>query len=543
MNLRAAAPDRSADLSSRLAAIIQSSDDAIVSVDVQGTITSWNPTAWRMYGYTEDEAVGRSIALIVPPARRDEADDVLRRVLRGDLVEHFETTRQRKDGRELFVSLAVSPIRNARGEIIGASKIARDITAWKRQSVRAAFFADMGSILSSSLEYEATLANIARLAVTTLPGTIGAFADYSLVDIVEPNGELRRVAAAHGDPRLEPLLEQARRYAPDPERSLLARPLRTGLPLHLPVVTSEEVNALSRDSEHTRIMMALAPTTLITVPLTARGHTFGLFTVVRSERRNSFDTEDLAFALEVGRRAALAVDNARLYAEARQAVGTREQVLAIVSHDLRNALSAIATSARLLQAPAASEEQRTRRVQTIIRVCDRMGRLMQDLLDASRLQAGHALTVHTQPTEVVPLLRDSCEVHRLQAEDRLVTVECACDAPVPPVMADAPRIMQVLSNLVGNAIKFTPEGGTITLAATPIGSEVEITVSDTGPGIRAEDTSRIFERYWQATDTASLGTGLGLPIARGIVEAHGGRIWAESRAGVGATFHFTLPVA
>jgi PAS domain S-box-containing protein len=530
------------ELSARLAAIVESSDDAIISKDLNGVIMSWNPAAERMFGYTASEAIGRSIRMIIPEARQGEEDDVLSRIVRGEAVDHFETFRRRKDGSEICISLTVSPVRDGAGVVVGASKTARDITAQKRESHRAAFFADMGQILSATLDYTVTLRNIVRLA-TSRVGDGAPFSDYAIVDIEQADQTMKRVAAGHRDPEKERLLEAARRYAPDPDGSLLARPLRTGQPMLLASLTSSDLDALSRDPEHTRIMKALAPKSLITVPLTARGQTFGLFTIVRSESPARFDHEDLMFAAEIGRRAALAVDNARLYAESQNAVRTRDHVLAVVSHDLRNALGVIATSARLLLSGSGEEQQRTRRAETIIRACDRMNRLMRDLLDASRLQAGHVLTIDPSRQDVAPILREACESVLAPADQKLIAIECDISSEAPPVLADRGRVLQVLSNLLSNALKFTPDGGTITVRAERQHEMVQLSVADTGPGVRVEDLTRIFERFFQATGTATQGTGLGLAIAKGIVEAHGGRIWVESQAGIGATFHFTLPIA
>jgi PAS domain S-box-containing protein len=529
-------------LSARLAAIVESSDDAIVSKDLNGTIMSWNPAAERMFGYSAAEAIGRSIRMIIPQERQGEEDNVLGRIVRGEVVDHFETVRRRKDGSEICISLTVSPVRDSSGRVIGASKTARDITARKRESQRAAFFADMGPILSSSLDHEETLRNIAQL-VTTGGDERGPFADYAIVDIRESDSRLRRVAAAHRNPQKLPFLEQARRYAPDPAGSLLARPLRTGQPLLIASLTSRDLESLSLEPEHTKIMRELAPKSLITVPLTARGHTFGLFTVVRSESTERFDHEDLAFASEISRRAALAVDNARLYTESQHAVRTRDHVLAVVSHDLRNALGVIATSARLLLSASADEQQRGRRAETIIRACDRMNRLMQDLLDASRLHAGHVLSIEASRQEIAPMVQEACEIFRAAAEQKLISLECQIADAAPAVIADRDRVLQVLSNLLSNALKFTPEGGSITVRAHTDAEMVRISVADTGPGVRSEDLLRIFERFFQAHSTATQGTGLGLAIAKGIVEAHGGRIWVDSKPGIGATFYFTLPIA
>jgi PAS domain S-box-containing protein len=529
--------------SARLAAIVQSSDDAIVSKDVNGTIMSWNPAAERMFGYTAAEAVGKSIRIIIPEDRQTEEDDVLARIVRGQLVDHFETVRRRKDGTDIFVSVTVSPVFDQQGRIIGASKIARDITEQKRASERSAFLVDMAALLAGSLDYEVTLRSIARLSTTPFPGATYSFADYALIDILERDGTLRRIAAAHRDSRQEHLLEQARGYAPDREGSPLARPLRTGQPILVSNISENDMRSMSRGPDHLRIMRELGPKSLIGVPLTARGATFGIFTLLRTQVGQPYTNADLLFAVEIAQRAALFADNARLYAESQQAVRAREHVLAIVSHDFRNALGVIGTSAQLLSVSTTDEEQRKRRLQTLVRVSHRMTRLVQDLLDVSKLQAGHTLSVNATEHDVRPLVQEACDSYRGLMEEKFIALECVPPESLLTVLADRDRILQVLTNLVGNAVKFTPEGGTVGVSATAIDGEVEFCVSDTGPGIRTEEVEHIFDRFWQAAGTASLGTGLGLPIAKGIVEAHGGRIWVESRPGIGTTFYFTIPAA
>ena len=525
----------------RLAAIVESSDDAIVSKDLSGIVTSWNPAAERLFGYRAAEVVGKSIRIIIPESRQFEEDEVLRRIVRGEAVEHFETVRRRKDGTAVPVSLTVSPIFDRSGAVIGASKIARDITLHTRERERAAFFADMGPLLAASPEYATTLANLARLTTESHSGAVPAFADYSLIDILDDDGRLRRVATAHRIRDKEPLLDRARQFAPDTLHSPLSRPLRTGQPLLLPRVTALDIDQISGGPQHTELMRALGAHSLITVPLTARGVTFGLITFVRAERPEAYDRDDLAFAVEIARHAALAVDNARLYTMSRQALQSREQVLAIVSHDFRNAVGAIATSTRLLLDADGSEEQRRRRLQTILRVCDRMTRLVRDLLDVARLEGGHLLNVEPSVNDPILLLKEACESSRGQTEEKMLSLRCEFPGPLPQVWADHDRVLQVLSNLIGNAVKFTPEGGNVIVRAEAIDDSVRFSIADSGPGIRSEEVGRIFERFWQASRTASLGTGLGLPIAKGIVEAHGGKIWVESEPGIGTTFSFTLP--
>lgn len=234
---------------------------------------------------------------------------------------------------------------------------------------------------------------------------------------------------------------------------------------------------------------------------------------------------------------------ARMEAEA--AVRDRDQVLRVVSHDLKNPLHTIGMVAKLLLDLSLSDGERQKQLEILQRTIDRMNRLVRDLLDATRVQSGHGIPLVAEPVDVVPLIADAIDAFRDQARDhgqRLV--DEVADA-LPPVLADRDRLLQVFSNLIGNALKFTPEGGRVSIRAEARGeTNVRFSVTDTGPGIPSESIPHLFELFWQARDRrATLGTGLGLSIARGIVESHGGRISVESTPGEGSTFTFTVPVA
>jgi signal transduction histidine kinase len=232
-----------------------------------------------------------------------------------------------------------------------------------------------------------------------------------------------------------------------------------------------------------------------------------------------------------------------MYTASREALNSREQVLAVVSHDFRNALAAIAASARMLQDGVGDATARGKRLETIVRVCDRTLRLVHDLLDVTRLQAGKGLSVSPVELDIRPLLQEACEIAQAQSERKGVSLRCELPDSLPRVRADYPRLLQVMANLIGNAVKFTPEGGSIVVRAEASDGLVQLSIADNGPGIPHADVPFIFERFWQARRTAAMGTGLGLPIARGIVEAHGGKIWVDSQPGAGAVFSFTLPAA
>ena len=262
------------------------------------------------------------------------------------------------------------------------------------------------------------------------------------------------------------------------------------------------------------------------------GRTDALATGARAERRR------IVAETSSDRYAALAAENARLYEQAQHAVRAREQLLAIVSHDLRSPLGTIVMAADLL----ATTDAPPRAVGSIQRAATRMLRLIEDLLDFASIESGR-LTMRRQPLDPRSLIEETLASFEgvTQAKGQQLTAKG--EPQLPQIYCDADRILQVFSNLIGNATKVVPEGGTITLQAQTRGHEVLFAVSDSGPGIGAQDLPRLFDRYWRSDEAEYRGTGLGLAIARGIVDAHGGRIWVESELGHGATFYFTIPTA
>jgi signal transduction histidine kinase len=257
-----------------------------------------------------------------------------------------------------------------------------------------------------------------------------------------------------------------------------------------------------------------------------------------------FGEPEVALAEELGRRAAMAVENARLFGEARAATEARQHTLAVVAHDLRNPLTAIRMEAEMISAmlqPTASAYERDG-LKRIHGMTGRMDGLIQDLLEVSRMERG-SLALETFPRDPAALLAEAAGALRpLTSAHGLQLVVRTADH-LPAVQADGARVVQIVGNLVGNAVKFTPKGGTVTLACEPAEGEVRFEVADTGPGIPPEQVPHIFGAFWQARHADRRGLGLGLSIARGLVEAHGGRIWVESEPGHGASFVFTLPLA
>jgi signal transduction histidine kinase/DNA-binding response OmpR family regulator len=400
---------------------------------------------------------------------------------------------------------------------------------------RAAFLAEASRVLASSFDTSTTLAQLARLAVPEL-------ADLCIVDVAADDDAYRQVGAAHVDPEKEGLL----RSVASGERTRnhpLARMFAGGEAVLLSEVSDEFIAQIGGGRAVEELVGVIGPRSAMVVPLRAGDRPIGGLTLVSSESGRRYGADDLALAQELAHRAALAVENAQLFAQAQAATRARDEMLAVVAHDLRNPLSTISLGAELLldttPEDAANAFQR-RHLGTVKRSAERMNRLIQDLLDVSRITGGK-MTLSPKDEDASLLMAEAAAMLRPLAEARGITFQTRGTKELPRLRVDGARVMQVISNLVGNALKFTPEGGSVTLAAAHEGGEVRISVIDTGSGISPEQLPHVFGRFWQANDADRRGLGLGLTIARGIVEAHGGRIWVESEVGAGSIFHFTLP--
>jgi K+-sensing histidine kinase KdpD len=398
--------------------------------------------------------------------------------------------------------------------------------------VRASFLAEVSRVLASSFDYETTLARVARLAVSFL-------ADYCAFDLVEGDG-LRRVVVAHADATKEPIIRELDRFPPDrtwPDDPVL-RALDTGRAQLVVRGAAHAPDPAKRSPEYARLIHWLAPKSALFAPMLGPEGALGVMTLVSSDPGRTYGREDLAFALDLAGRTALAISNAQLYHEARQATRARDEVLAVVAHDLRNPIGAVLNGTELLL-----ELEPTARQRHFLEVVHSSARstlrIIDELLDVTRIDARRIepslswSSVHTLVDEAIALLGPL-------AEARGIALAAEYTATDVPVLADESIILRVFSNLIGNAIKHTPSGGRIVVQAAATTSEVVFTVMDTGPGIAADQLPHIFGRFWQGRAGDRDGLGLGLAIAKGLVEAHGGRIWAESPPGRGARFHFTV---
>ncbi|MGW8369571.1 MAG: GAF domain-containing sensor histidine kinase [Gammaproteobacteria bacterium] len=284
---------------------------------------------------------------------------------------------------------------------------------------------------------------------------------------------------------------------------------------------------------------ALAPRSVLIVPLKARGRILGAIALgATDDSGRQFGEEDLNIATELANRAALLVDNARLYAEATAAVRARDDLMAVVSHDLRDPLQAITAATELLSRERGGDSRES--IHTIGVASAQMQSLIEDLLDVTRIESGR-LTIEKKRVDLRHLAARMRTLFQSQADAKRVRFRCSVSEDVPVVMADDRRVEQVLSNLIGNALKSVDAGGAIELGAEPVDGAVRVFVADDGRGIAAHDLDRIFDRFWRQDQTQGMGAGLGLTVAKGIIEAHGSTIEVTSTLGAGSRFSFALP--
>jgi PAS domain S-box-containing protein len=448
-----------------------------------------------MFGYTKAEVVGQSIRVIVPPELYADEEDVLRRIRAGKGVDHYDTVCIRKDGHRLDVSVTVSPVATPDGRIIGVSKIARDITERRRLERDARHFAALvessdDAIISKDLTGVITSWNVAaeRMFGFTAAEMVGQ--------------SIRRLIP--GDRQQE-------------EDEVLSR-----------IQRGERV-------EHYETVRQRKDGTFVPVSLTV--------SPIRSQDGAVVGASKIA--RDVSERERAGEERQRLLTIAREASRLKDEFLATLSHELRTPLNAIVGYVRMLQSGLLTGEKRTRALDTVARNVTSLTQIVEDVLDVSRIAAGK-IRLNVQSLDLPVVMHDALATVMPAAEAKGVRIQSIVEPDIGPVSGDPERLQQVMWNLLSNAVKFTPRGGRVQVRLQRVNSHIEISVSDSGVGIREDFLPHLFERFRQADSTTTRahgGLGLGLAIARQIVELHGGTIHAFSGGeGKGATFRIELPV-
>ncbi|XHF15140.1 GAF domain-containing sensor histidine kinase [Archangium gephyra] len=409
----------------------------------------------------------------------------------------------------------------------------RDITARKRAERTQAFLIEAGTVLSQSLDVTTTLKKLTSLAVRHL-------CDYCMVDLLGEDGQLHRLELAAREPELQALIERARPYPPlMGSGSPLDRALESGEAVAVPELTPAWLDASARNAEHRAILEALGPKSVALVPLMARGRKLGIINLAWTRPHTSELATDLEVAKGLADRAAVAIDNARLYQQAQEAIRVREDVVAIVSHDLRNPLNAISLSATLLEREALNERT-SKTAHRITAAADRATGMIRDLLDFTQARVGGGIPIHPQPLDFHEHVRRVVEEVRLAWPGRRIDIQASGEGRGK---ADEGRLAQVVTNLVGNALQHSPPGTPVRVSTQGVDSSLVLEVHNEGPPIPAEVQPTLFEPYRQGAEAGPRrgSLGLGLYITRQIVLGHGGAVNVRSSAEDGTTFTVRLP--
>lgn len=520
-----------------LAAIVNTSDDTILSKTLGGIITSWNKAAERMFGYTQEEAIGKHISLLIPPSRLKEEEYIIGEVAQGNKVEHFETIRLTKEGKEIAISLSVSPVKDSSGKIIGASKIARDITGqkeavetYKRYTERLVIINHIVKLVSEELDLNKILQKVTD-ATTQLTGAqFGAFF-YNKVDIsgesfmlytlsgapkeaFEKFGMPRNTAVFHttfsgqGVVRVDDITKDARYGLSSPH---------FGMPKgHLPVVSYLAVPVISRSGE------------------VIGGLFFG------HPEPAMFTKEHEELVVPIAAQAAIGLDNAKLYEEIKALNEKKDEFIGLASHELKTPLTSITGYLQILDR-LKSDDNSGKFVTKTIQQVKKLTALVSDLLDVSKIEAGK-LQLLREKFNIRTTLEDAIELIQHSHNTHEITLHSSIDAL--EVHGDTHRIEQVIINLLTNAIKYSYLANKVEVFLTQTDDEVKIGVKDYGIGIAPEKLSQVFSRFYRVEELNPhiSGLGIGLYISHEIISRHNGKLWVESVLDKGSIFWFTLPL-
>jgi PAS domain S-box-containing protein len=551
-----------------LAAIVASSEDAIVSKTLEGIVTSWNAAAERLFGYSSAEMVGQSILRIIPAEKHAEEAEILAKIRAGQRIERYETVRVHKSGRRLELSLTISPVKDAAGRVVGAAKIAHDIArrremehALKEEAAALETLNEVGQAVASQLDLGRIVQLVTDAATHLTGAAFGAFfynvgkeESYLLHSL---SGAAREAFASFPMPRItevfgptfrgEGVVRSAdihldTRYGHNspfaglppghlPVRSYLAVPvaLHNGEVIGGLLMGHPQPGVFSERSE--RLAVGIAAQASIAMA-NAR-----LFESLREQEKRLKE-----IALE---REALLQSERSARAEAERLGHLKDEFLATLSHELRTPLNAIHGWTTLLKHKGSNAADRERGLETIERNVRAQTRIVNDLLDMSRIISGK-VHLEIQPLQLHAIIESAVETLQQAADAKRIRVQRILDSGIGCVRGDPHRLQQVLWNLLTNAIKFTPAGGTVRVRLKRDDSQVQISVEDTGVGIEPEFLPYVFDRFRQADATITRrygGLGLGLSIVKTLVELHGGSVRVRSAGqNQGSSFVVELPI-
>lgn len=471
-----------------LAAIVDYSEDAIISKTLEGKITSWNRAATALFGYHESEAVGQHISLIIPADRLHEENFIINEISQGRRIQHFQTIRKAKSGQEISLSLAISPIKNSEGVIIGASKIARDISRQKEATEKQGMLA---AIVNNSDD---------AIVSKTLEGMITSWnnAAARMFGYTEAEAIGRHISLIIPQERLA-------------EEDYIIGEIKKG---HS--VSHFETIRVTKNGDFIPISLTVSP--------------------ILNEEKTIIGASKIA--RDISEKVAAHEELEQLYRQVKNLSDKKDEFIAMTTHELKTPITSLKGFLQLLQIHTGADGKGRLFVERSIRQVEKLAMLINDLVDFSKLQAGK-LGMHFESFDMKVLVEDCLELY---ATSSTHPFRLNCSGSLE-VQADRLRIEQVVDNLVSNAIKYSPEGGSIDITLEGRADAVEVKIKDEGIGINDAVQHKLFSQFFRAVEPGYSipGLGMGLYITKEIIERHGGSISVESVLGKGSVFSFVLP--
>ncbi len=528
---------RSEEKQAILSAIVQSSDDAIISKDLQGIITSWNRGAQEIFGHSEEEVIGRSIKLLIPEERLSEEDVILSKIKRGIKIEHFETIRKHKLGKEIPVSITVSPVKDSRGNIVGASKVARDITtriesqtAMEKYIKNLETLNTVGKSISENLDVQGILQRVTD-ATTLLTGAgFGAF----FYNNSDEKGNSFRLFTLSGAPRK--IFDN------------MAMPRHTDI--FLPTFRDKKVMRIDDITKHADFGKNapfngmpkghFSVASYLAIPVVSKsGSVIGGLLYGHPEA-GKFTAEHELLVVNIAAQAAVSLDNSKLFEQVKSLSEKKDEFIALASHELKTPLTTIKGYLQVLAKKEADKMSQLFVDKSLYQV-EKLQTLVEDLLNMSRIESGQ-LNFRLEVFDIKEMLREIIETFSYSSQSHRV-IEDLGNNPVI-IRGDRQRIEQAILNLITNAIKYSPKAEEIFINLEVVDEKMTLRVRDKGIGLTGEQQQQLFTRFYRAEDTKGIsGLGLGLYLTKQIIDRHGGIIEVSSEYGEGSEFSFTLPLA
>ncbi|MGF7075267.1 PAS domain S-box protein [Mucilaginibacter sp. 3215] len=521
-----------------LASIIESSEDAIVSKNLNGIITSWNGAAQRLFGYTEDEIIGKHITVLIPEDRYDEEEMIINKIRANERIEHFETIRKTKSGEEIQISLTISPIRNNNNKVIGASKIIRDIGRQKKSEERLQQYAErleilnsIGQVISAELDIQNILQKVTDATTQLCGAQFGAFFHNQ----VNEQGESYMLFTLSGAPR-----EAFEKFGM-PRNTAVFHPTFSG-------EGTVRVDDITKDPRYGKNAPHfgqpkghLPVVSYLAVPVRGKSGEVigGLF--FGHEQPARFTREHEQLVLAVAAQAAVALDNAKLYENIKELNEKKDEFIGLASHELKTPVTSLKGYLQIIARNLPPDDKSKVLANRALEQVGKLTILISDLLDVTKIQTGKLPFTYAD-FDVIKLLTELREILQQTGPSHQLLLNLPAGELI--IHADSQRIEQVVINLVTNAVKYSPKADKVIIEALVINNKFRVSVQDFGIGIQPDQLERVFSRFYRVENLAShmSGLGIGLYICQEIVNRHQGRLWVESTYGEGSTFHFEIPI-